>query len=78
MGVRVLLMLRSSHGATDDGFLRGAHLGVAFGALGGGQVVDGGAALATLAVALVVLAAAVAGRGGPARRAAFLRLEILQ
>lgn len=59
VGVRVRL---AADRPTDDGALRGAGLRLGLGA-GGGEVVEGGAALA---VALVVFAAAVARRGGPA------------
>ena len=50
--------------AADDGPLGRAGLGLALGA-GGGELIEGGAAL-TLAIALVVFAAAVTWRGGPA------------
>lgn len=71
VGVRVRL---AADGATDDGALGGAGFRLALGA-GGGELVKGGAALA-LAVALVVLAAAVARRGGPARRATCKETEL--
>lgn len=71
VGVGVRL---AADGAADDGALGGAGFRLALGA-GGGELVKGGAALA-FAVALVVLAAAVARRGGPARRATCKETEL--
>lgn len=62
-----LLRMLAANGAADDGALRRAGLRLGL-RTGGGDVVEGGAAL-TLAFTLVTLAAAVAVGGGPARGA---------
>lgn len=63
-GLLRVLQVLAADGAADDGALRGAGLRLRLGA-GGGDLVEGGAALA-FALALVAFAAAVTVGGGPA------------